>query len=85
MAHIISQTAIGEGAQLWLQSYDDDNYEMVLRPVRVDTATEEAFLFHSSLGADYCGWREDYNYRFGWRCWDAKPDLMDLAREPFAS
>ena len=85
MAHIINQSAIGEGAKLWLQAYDEDNYEMVLRPVCVDTVEEEVLFFHSSHGGDYCGWREDYNYRFGWRCWDTEPDLHEMAREPFAS
>ncbi len=53
MAHILNQTAIGEGAELWLQAYDEQNFEMLLRPVRVDAVERDVLFFRSHLGEDF--------------------------------
>ena len=86
MAHMINRSAIGTGAKLWLQAYDEKDYAMKLYHVRVDEVAEEAALFQNlDEGALICEWAEDYNYRFGWRCWDERPSEEDLAATAFAS
>lgn len=84
MAHVLPQMAIGQGAHLWLQAYDEKEYAMVLTPVTVDDVSSEGVLFQSETGLT-CGWNEDYNYRFGWRCWDKMPTSEELIAEPWAS
>ena len=82
MAHVMHQQAIGEGARVWLQTYDEEKFSMVLLFVTVDEIMDEGTLFQTNDGL-LCGWQEDYNYRFGWRCWDAEPTEEDLRTEPF--
>ena len=84
MAHVMHQQAIGEGAHVWLQAYDPDRFTMELLPVTVDEVLAEGILFQAGHGL-LCGWREDYNYRFGWRCWDEEPTDKELDEEPFAN
>ena len=83
MAHVLPQMAIGQGARLWLQAYDEKEYAMVLMPVTVDDISSEGVLFQSERGLT-CGWCEDYNYRFGWRCWDRMPTSEEMITEPWS-
>ena len=70
MAHVMHQQTIGVGAHVWLQTYDENSFSMVLLPATVDLVMDEGTVFQTNDGL-LCEWPEDYNYRFGWRCWDA--------------
>ena len=86
MANVLGFESLQLGSLVWLEAYDDDEYRMMLYPARITEffGGVVGFKILHPMGSgrrEIFLWDDDYNYRFGWRCWDRCPSRKELFRE----